>query len=129
MDTHKAESKLLDGMQLDQFKDIDFEDLQQTINSRSDVENGMDALSIYYPMSPNKNSGNKFTIKSLNKTLGNTYLIFKQENLNDDSLQAIAFWMEYEKSLFGKIKIIDFKQSFQCQEGRGHEEWGAELCN
>jgi|GEM_PF-5877977 len=124
----QGKSIIPDDMEMSQFKDIDFEDLQKKIDSRDDIETATDALRLYYPNNQSANAGNKFTLKSKKNMLGNSYLFFKQESLKDDSLQAIAFLMEYEKSIDGKITIVDLKESFNCREGRGHQEWSGELC-
>jgi hypothetical protein len=121
-------SVLLDDMEMNQFKDVDFSELQKSIDNRSDIKNGMEALRVYYPNDQGANAGNKFTTKSVKNKFGNNFLLFKQENLNDDSLQAIAFWMEYETSLTGKINVVGLKESYKCQDGRGHQEWSGELC-
>jgi len=128
IDAEQSKSIVLGDMEISQFKDIDFADLQKTIDNRADVSNGMDALRVYYPNDQSVNSGNNFTTKSVSNKFGSNYLSFKQENLKDDSLQAIAFYMEYDKSVTGKIEILDFKESYLCQEGRGHQEWSPELC-
>jgi hypothetical protein len=115
-------------MELSQFRSVDYKKLQKSINNRSDIKNGMEALRVYYPNDQGANAGNKFTTKSVKNKFGNNFLLFKQENLNDDSLQAIAFWMEYETSLTGKINVVGLKESYKCQDGRGHQEWSGELC-
>lgn len=125
----RSKSIILGDMEMSQFQDINFDALQQSIDDNSDIKNGMDALRIYYPNDQSANSGNLFTTKSVSNKFGSNYLFFKQEKLKDDSLQAIAFYMEYNKSMTGKIEILDFKESFLCQEGRGHQEWSGELCN
>lgn len=123
-----SESEVLEDMSLSQFKDVDYKELQQTINSRSGIKTGMDALRLYYPNNQDANSSTRFTFKTFDNNFGNNYLLFKQEDLNDDSLSAIAIFMEYETSLTGKIQVLDLKESYQCQQGRGHQEWSGELC-
>ncbi|WP_194851628.1 hypothetical protein [Nonlabens antarcticus] len=119
---------LLDGMELNQFRDIDYKNLQKTIDAREDVKTGIDALRAYYPINSESNSENAFKTKAITNELGSNYFFFQQDNLKDDSLDAIAIWIEYDLSSNGRITILGLKESYQCKEGRGHQEWSDELC-
>ncbi|KQC32401.1 hypothetical protein AAU57_02945 [Nonlabens sp. YIK11] len=122
------ETVLPDGMSLDQFRNLDVTAFQHSVNGRDDIENGLDALWVHHSNQQENNPGNTFTMKSFKNSFGNNYLYYQQEVLNDDSLQAIAFFMEYSKSFTGKIKIIQLKESFKCSKGRGQQEWSPDLC-
>lgn len=128
IDSYSNGERVLGDMKMEQFKDIDFTDLQQRIDRRDDIKNGMDALNMYYPNDPHSKAATNFSTRTFKSTLGNNQLLFVHENLQDDSLDGIAFYLEYDKSHDGKFKIINFKQSTRCKEGRGHKEYSAESC-
>lgn len=51
-----------------------------------------------------------------------------EDGRNDDSIKAVKVNMEVE-SKDGKYKVLSIKESYQCWENRGHEDWAADFCS
>ncbi|BAO54872.1 hypothetical protein NMS_0863 [Nonlabens marinus S1-08] len=116
-------------MELSQFRNIDFEQLQKTIDASSGINDPMDILKMY-PHEVLESSPETMTITQLYKSkFGNNILFYKRENLKDESYKGITIWMEYDTSINGNIEIIELKESYLCQDGHGGQEWSAEPCN
>lgn len=58
---------------------------------------------------------------------GNTLVTLTRNNLMDDSMKAEQYLMELEK-VDGKWTVVYVKTNWKCRTGRGHTDWGIELC-
>ena len=129
VNSERIKSTFLGDMELSQFRDIDFEQLQKTIDSSNGINDPMDVLEMNPHRILESSSETTAITQSYKSKFGNSYLFYKRENLNDDSYNGITIWMEYDTSITGNIEIIELKESFQCKDGRGHQEWSAKPCN
>ncbi|NJN29534.1 MAG: hypothetical protein HC824_03045 [Synechococcales cyanobacterium RM1_1_8] len=55
-------------------------------------------------------------------------VIFTQENLPDDSVQAIRTRLEFFR-VDGPWQLEWAGEQYRCQEGRGQQDWGKALCS
>lgn len=51
-----------------------------------------------------------------------------EDGLLDDSLAArkIIMVMKRQDSV---LQVVSIKENYKCRQGRGHQDWGAKLCN
>ena len=127
--SERIKSMFLGDMELSQFRNIDFEELQKTIDASSDINDPMDILNMY-PHETLESSPETMTMTQLYKSkFGNNILFYKREDLEDESYKGITIWMEYDTSITGNIEIIELKESYLCQETHGGQEWSAEPCH
>lgn len=67
------------------------------------------------------------TIREDILTNGNTQVTLVRDDLMDDSMKAEQYIMELEKTE-GSWYVVHVKTNWKCREGRGHTDWGIELC-
>lgn len=58
---------------------------------------------------------------------GNTLVTLVRDNFMDDSVKGEQHIMELEK-IDGKWNVLYAKKNWKCYKGRGHTDWGIELC-
>ena len=88
-----------------------------------------DVMRLFIPKEePESNEGNEIeTIHEEVLANGNTLVTLTQDNLMDDSMKAERYLMELKK-IDGKWSVVYVKTNWKCWEGRGHTDWGIELC-
>ncbi|WP_157686774.1 hypothetical protein [Nonlabens sp. Hel1_33_55] len=118
----------LDGMELSQFRNIDFEQLQKSIDASDGVDKPMDVLEMYPHIVLESGPETMTTTKSYKSQFADSFLLYTREDLKDDSYKGIAIWMKYTTSFTGDFEIIELKESYLCYGDDERQEWSSEPC-
>jgi len=111
-----------------EFIDMDFAEFSEKLSQQNEKLTAKEVMQLFYPHKASTGEGNeKITIseKTLDGEIVEVTLI--HANLLDDSVRDIKYVMKLEESK-ATWTVLSLKQSFRCWEGRGHTDWGADLC-
>ncbi len=70
----------------------------------------------------------KYEVDVTNRTGGATVVVLR-DSLEDDSVHAIRHELGFGLITGGKWRLFTAKAAYKCQQGRGHQEFTAELCS
>jgi hypothetical protein len=59
---------------------------------------------------------------------GGTTVTVLQDNLEDDSVRARRYTLEFALVTQGAVNLSSARVDYQCHEGRGHQDFSPELC-
>ncbi|UMB61394.1 hypothetical protein MHL31_04115 [Lutibacter sp. A80] len=124
----KEQVEITTANETEKFKELNSEEINQLLKLKEDDFSAKDVIKLYYPIEINEGEGNE-TIEISEKTLknGNTLVTLIHDNLLDDSIKAKKYILEL-KNENNRWIVISIKNSWKCREGRGHTNWGIELC-
>lgn len=69
-----------------------------------------------------------YDVQVTNRVGGATVVVL-QDNLEDDSVHAIRHELGFGLVTGGKWRLFTAKAAYKCQQGRGHQNFTAELCS
>ena len=109
------------------FDSINPTEFNQRISKRTDIKTAKELIEIYYDY-PKNEGVPKLTFKNkiINEELIEITLIHDYQE--DDSERAIKIIMTAELKN-KKWSVKEIKKNRKCWDGRGHTNWGIELCN
>ncbi len=83
------------------------------------------AMALYAPK--DKYAEGNYTYQISTKKINDQIeeIVLLELGLMDDTKDARKILMQVKN----KNKIISIQENFKCKKGRGHEDWGTELCN
>lgn len=109
------------------FEKISPAEFNQKISGRTDIETEEDLMKAYY--NPILGEGNPtLTIDSRSYKDGKILITLIHDGLLDDSIQAMKIIMIAKKEN-GIWRVFEIRKNWKCREGRGHENWGIDLCS
>jgi len=109
------------------FTDIDATELNKRLSQENRTLTAQEVMRLYYPQ---ESSGEgKEAIVTTQTILDNEVIevTLIHANLPDDSTRDIKFVMEL-KETNEKWTVLSLKKNWKCWEGRGHTDWGIDLC-
>lgn len=112
----------------EKFEMINTDEANRMLDKESENLTVQEVMKLYYPKKIETGEGNeKIEISEHILDNGNTIVILIHDNLLDDSVKGEKYLMELKKTN-DKWKIISIKKNWKCWNGRGHTDWGIELC-
>lgn len=88
-----------------------------------------DIMRMYYPKEVEGEEGNQIiTLKERNLANGQVEVELIHDNILDDSVRGEKYLMVLKKEN-NRWQVLSLKRSWRCWAGRGHEDWGIELCH
>ena len=97
------------------------------IEARTDIKTPEQLISIYYNYPPNEDIP-KLEINSKELKNGFIEITLIHDQQQDDSQRAIKIVMLTKRN--GKKWVVfEIKKNRKCYDGRGHTNWGTELCS
>ena len=110
------------------FELINTNELNKMLSRENKDLSAEDVMKIYYPAKVETGEGNeKIEISEEIATNGNTIVTLIHDNLLDDSVKGEKYLMELKKTE-DKWVVISLIKNWKCRNGRGHTDWGIELC-
>lgn len=86
-------------------------------------------LAAYAPKDEEAEGKYSYEITNFQKdNTGLSTITLIEDFLMDDSIKAKKVVMEF-KTVEDHIVVVSIKESYQCYEGRGHQEWSAAFCS
>lgn len=116
--------------EVEEFRILD-ETTLASLNQRIIKEKLATPLAILNSYAPKEikplNENYKYKVTRLNSDEGITILMLIEEGINDDALKArkILMRLSTENDI---LKVTQIKESYQCWEWRGAQEWNANGC-
>jgi len=87
-----------------------------------------DIMKIYYPKEVEGEEGNQtININERNLENGEVEVELVHDNQLDDSQRGERYLMILKKEN-NRWKVLSLKKQWRCWAGRGHENWGIQLC-
>ncbi len=111
-----------------EFIDMDSSEFNKKLAQQNEKLTAMEVMQLFYPREASTGEGNeKITISEQTLDSGIVKVTLIHANLLDDSVRDIKYVMELQENKT-TWTVRSLKQSFRCWEGRGHTDWGADLC-
>ena len=109
------------------YKNIDTEKINKEISSNTEIKTPEQLILFYYnyPKSESKPEL-KITKRKIDNQVYEITLI--HDHQADDSQRSEKIVMTAKKSV-EKWKVEKILRNWKCQDGRGHTDWGTDLCN
>lgn len=109
------------------FESINTDEINQLLAGKTDLT-PTEVMGLHYPTELEFSEGNE-SIDITEKTLanGNILVTLIHDHLMDDSQMAEKQVMELTQSN-GQWNVVALKRNWKCREGRGHTDWGIDLC-
>lgn len=127
--TNNIGFKVNDHLPDEDFEDIDPSLFNSKVKSQNNIEDGEALMRLYYPQRVDANSEGKQSMSIKSEVLKNELykVTLIHDYMLDDSQKGLKLILFAEKTDAGwQVKAI--KKNWKCWKGRGHEDWGVELC-
>jgi len=112
----------------ERFEILNTDELNRILAKESKNLTAQEIMKLYYPNKVETGEGNeKIEISENILDNGNTVVILIHDNLLDDSVKGEKHLMELKKTN-NKWTVVSLKKNWKCWKGRGHTDWGIELC-
>ncbi|UMB54829.1 hypothetical protein MKD41_04995 [Lutibacter sp. A64] len=113
----------------EKFKELNPETINVLLKSKNGSVSANEVMKIYYPHEVTIGEGNEsIEISEAKLENGNTLVTLVHDNLLDDSIKAKKIILEL-KNENNRWFVVSIKNNWKCRVGRGHTDWGIELCN
>jgi len=123
-----VESEVSSATSTEAFIEIAVKEFNQDLAQIEVVMSATDVMKLYYPLEVESQEGNeKITIQDEVLENGHTLVTLIHDNFLDDSLKGEKYVMELQEE-YGRWTVISLKKNWKCWAGRGHTDWGIELC-
>ena len=121
--------KLDESIENEEFQDLSIGFFNRHLSTLTDEISAKEVMRLFKPKEESENNeGNEIeTIVAETSKNGNTLVTLIQDNLMDDSLKGEKYIMELER-MDGSWNVVYVKKNWKCRDGRGHTDWGIELC-
>lgn len=113
----------------EKFEIINTDELTKKLTESNKNISAKEVMKLYYPTEKETGEGNE--IIEISEKIGddgNTIVTLIHDNLLDDSIKGEKYILELKREN-DKWIIISLKKNWKCQHGRGHTEWGIEVCS
>ena len=112
----------------EEFEVINTDEINRVLWEGTENLSAVEVMKLYYPHEVETGEGNeKITTSETTLDNGNTEITLIHDNRPDDSVQGEKYVMELKESN-GNREVVSLKKNWKCREGRGHRDWGTELC-
>ncbi|MBQ0907811.1 hypothetical protein KBJ98_03735 [Flavobacterium sp. F-328] len=109
------------------FDNMDTEMINKDIAGNTNIKTPEELITFYYNYPSSESKPNlKIEKKEIEKNVFEITLI--HDNQQDDSQKAEKIIMIAEK-LVNKWHVKKIRRNWKCYSGRGHTDWGTEVCN
>ena len=113
----------------EKFKTLNSDEINHLLKGKSENISAQDVMKLYYPKKVETAEGNeKIEISEKKLENGNALVTLIHDNLLDDSVRGEKCIMELKRTT-NKWIVISIKKNWKCWNGRGHTDWGINLCN
>lgn len=86
-------------------------------------------LNAYAPKdTDNENEEYSYEVTRMKSDENTSLLLLVEDNIADDSLKARKILMRIENK-DNLLRVVQIKESYQCWEWRGHQDWSSILCH
>ncbi len=113
----------------EEYEELDITEINKKIAESVGILTPEEIMRMYYPYKVETNEGNE--IITMNTTMlnkENIEVVLIHDNFLDDSVKGVKYVMCL-KNIDSGWKVISLKKNWKCRDGRGHTDWGIELCN
>ena len=112
----------------EKFELMNVDKINQLLESRDQSLSAKDVVNLYYPIEIETEEGNeKIEIYENSIKNGNVTVTLIHDNMLDDSQRGLKYVMELER-VNDRWKVIAIKKNWKCWDGKGHTDWGIEMC-
>lgn len=117
--------------EIEEYRTMDsktLENINATI-ARKNLNTPQAILNAYAPKdTTNKDEDYVYEVTKMKSDENATLLLLVEDNMQNDSLKArkVLMRIEYKDN---KLKVNQIKESYQCWEWRGHQDWSAVVCH
>ena len=112
---------------VESFDNMDTEMINKDIAGNINIKTPEELITLYYNFPSSESKPNlKIEKREIEKNIFEITLI--HDNQQDDSQKAEKIIMIAEK-LGAKWHVKKIKRNWKCYNGRGHTDWGTEVCN
>ncbi len=121
--------KQVDTKNTEEYEELDITEINKKIAESVGILTPEEIMRMYYPYKVETNEGNE--IITMNTTMlnkENIEVVLIHDNFLDDSVKGVKYVMCL-KNIDSGWKVISLKKNWKCRDGRGHTDWGIELCN
>ncbi len=114
----------------EKFEKLNSEEINKKLEGKSENLSAQDVMKLYYPnkLEETEEGNEKIEISEKKLENGNSLVTLIHDNFLDDSQGGQKYIMEL-KNTNDKWKIISIKTNWRCYNGRGHTDWGIEVCH
>ncbi len=116
--------------EIEAFEIINTDELNRVLLEETKDLSAREVMELYYPRELETGEGNeneKITVSEKTLKNGNTEITLIHDNRLDDSVKGEKYIMEL-KGTDGEWEVVSLKKNWKCWDGRGHVDWGTELC-
>ena len=111
----------------EEFRTIDPTDFNKKITNRTDIKTAEQLIEIYYDYPTNEGIP-QLEIEKRELEDNKVEISLIHDRQQDDSQRATKIILTAERN--GEAwTILEIKENWKCYDGRGHTDWGIELCN
>lgn len=112
----------------EKFKEVNTDKFNQLLAQKEENFSAKDIMKLFYPKTIKTGEGNEeIEISEKTSDNGNTVVTLIHDNLRDDSVKGEKYIMALKKSN-EKWIVVSIKKNWKCRDGRGHTNWGVDLC-
>ena len=108
------------------FVELDPSVINKHLKDRTDIDDPEELMKIYYG-EVETSEGSSIDVKVRHKAMHRYEIILVHDGLLDDSVKAVKIVMDARQKN-QKWKVMHIRKNWQCREGRGHTDWGVDLC-
>lgn len=115
---------------IDEYRIMDSKTLEQinTSISNKKLNTAQVILNAYAPKDlTNKSEDYVYEVTKVRSDEDTILLLLVEDNMQNDSLKArkVLMRLEYKDTV---LKVVQIKESYQCWEWRGHQDWSGVVC-
>ncbi|MCL2063447.1 MAG: hypothetical protein FWG98_03615 [Candidatus Cloacimonetes bacterium] len=114
-------------MKKESFEIIDTQTFGTEVSHKTNIKTAEDLMRLYYTYEESEEGNQKLSIETVDLSDGRYEVTLIHEGLLDDSMYAVKIVMT--ASQIGTTWTVEeIKRNWKCRQGRGHQNWGIELC-
>ncbi len=116
--------------EIEEYRTMDSKTLERinAVIASKNLNTAQAVLNAYAPKDDNnKDEDYVYEVTKMKSDANTTLLLLVEDNMQNDSLKArkVLMRIEYKDN---KLKVTQIKESYQCWEWRGHQDWSAVVC-
>ena len=111
-----------------EYEELDITEINKKITESAEKLAPEDIMIMYYPYKVETDEGNEMiTMNTTRLDKENIEVVLIHDNFLDDSVKGEKYVMSLKK-IDSKWMVVSLKKNWKCWDGRGHKDWGIELC-
>lgn len=115
----------------EEFETLEIADFNDFLMKEERAYSSFEVLQLFYPGQlegyEDREGREKVDVQEETLDNGNLLITLIHDNLMDDSVKGEKYVMEL-KNTNDTWTVVAAKRNWKCREGRGHTDWGTELC-